>query len=140
MRCSPEELAWLAGILDGEGSICLYKQSAGGYLISNIQITNSDDAILAEVERILQALSILYRICNAHSAKVYREKPNLKPCYHIVLTRQLEQKALLEYLLPYIKGEKKLKALQLIEWIETHKRPDGKASSRKKKFVGKEEV
>lgn len=136
MNCSSEELAWFAGILDGEGSICLYKNK--GHYISNIQITNTDESILLEIQRILQSLSILYRIGSAYSKKTIGEKPYLKPCYHIVICRQLEQKALLQYLLPYIKGEKKIKAVKLIEWIETHKRPDGKASSRKKKFVEKQ--
>lgn len=136
MKCSSEDLAWLAGILDGEGSVCLYKNK--GHYISNVVVTNTDDDILTEVERILQSLSILYRICSANTAKMVQDKPHLKPCYHITINRQLEQKGLLEYLLPYIRGEKKGKALRLIEWIDNHKRPDGKASSRQKKFVEKQ--
>lgn len=127
MRILPEELAWLAGIVDGEGSVLLYKN--GGHYVSKVAVTNSDRAILVKVESLLDKLSILW-------TENWAGEVN-KPCFHITLTRQEEQKALLGHIIPYLVGEKKQKALVVVDWIKNHKRSDGKASNRQKKFIEK---
>lgn len=62
------ELAWLAGILDGEGSIglakCAAPKSSTGYIITpSIQVSNRDKKIIAEVSRIFELIEAKGSYC-----------------------------------------------------------------------------
>lgn len=110
------DIAWLAGIFDGEGSIGMYPmRTRPGRFLLGATITNTDSAILDKIERIYQSLGIDSR----RHLKVAWLKPHItsfqsrKPCYEIVVRRRLDIEKLLKLIQPILVGEKQ-KNLQRI--------------------------
>ena len=126
-----QELSWLAGILDGEGCIMLTIPPTLGFHVCKVQITNTDEGIIKEVERILQDWQVTYYKRKQSSSKTTR-----KDCFVIQICRQLEAKFVLEQLLPYIKSHNKIeKAKKVLSFLKTKKRTDGRASNCRKREV-----
>ena len=63
---SPADLGWLAGIIDGEGSITLSHGSTRSPHL-RVSITNGNDAILAKTYAILAAAEVSY--CSHHEPR-----------------------------------------------------------------------
>lgn len=97
-------LAWLAGIIDGEGSISLnrirVKDLRGNYWHARftVRVANTDSAMLNEVMAIADLLGIKY-FCST-----YRMNPRTreKPCPGVVFTAKSSVKATLEAIFPYL--------------------------------------
>ena len=118
------ELAWLGGIIDGEGHIGVHldRSKKSGYHVVRFQITNSDEGILKECYRILNKLDIFY-----YTTKVTKSKPGFKDCYHIQMARINECKEFGRIIRPFIKSKQKQKALVNLEfYIKNRKRKDGR--------------
>jgi len=113
------KLAWLAGIIDGEGSIIIGKPVNGRH-ICRITITNTDLGILDYSKELLNDFGIF------HTDRVKpRTESRYKECTTIEVNRKLEAKRLLTYILPYIhslsKREKAVEAINLIDSIALRK-------------------
>jgi len=96
-------IGWLAGILDGEGSITLlkaYKRKTEWY-VPHIRISNTDPNIIDRVVDILKSLEVgFYR---------YEQPPkksNYKPLQHIVITGMKRVKKFLDLIGEYLVGKK----------------------------------
>jgi len=123
------ELAWLAGIIDGEGHISVRPYPKSGSHKIVFTITNTDEGILKECYRILNKLDIFYTV---HHKKSYIK--TRKDCYAIGINRVAECIALSKLLMPFIKS--KIKQQRLIEvqlYVQTKRRRDNKKSNAKKK-------
>ena len=79
---------WLAGIWDGEGSFSIVKQNRkiknGGavILLPKVEMVNTNVFLIAEVCRILNNLGIKFYIYKRH-----REKSNHKECFTVTVCR-----------------------------------------------------
>lgn len=113
--------SWLAGILDGEGSI-----SVQVYTLPNgrirctpfLSVINSDELILKEVERIYADIGVVSRRC-AH-ARVQHEKSfqGKKPCYSIRVDGYEPVIKALDILTQYLRGEKQTNARVVLQFCK----------------------
>ncbi len=105
-----EDWAYLAGLWDGEGSIGIskYKNNKNGGLKNAItlQITNTDEAIINEVTRVMDVMGI-----KGHVGLRMRTKR--LPAYQISIRRFESCIILLEKIIPYLKAKKELAVLVL---------------------------
>lgn len=105
------ELAWLAGIWDGEGSI-FFQTQAKRQLTPYISMDNTDPHIIAEAFRILKDLGIVLHI-NETAGK----KDSTRTVYRIATARHEYIKVFIENVGPFLKGEKKSKANLMLPFI-----------------------
>lgn len=118
------ELSWLAGIIEGEGWISLSMikslKKTGKYYAAftgNIGMTNTDYLIVNKVEEIFNKLEFKYRL-QERPAHVGKDGGNRKAKKEIsVYSRQYVIK-LINHIVPYMIGEKKNRALKLLEFYK----------------------
>ncbi len=105
------DLAYLAGLWDGEGYIgviCSKSRRRAEYRIS-LGITNTNPDILAEVARILDKYEISARVETAAPTKPEKHKIS----YCIAVSKLSSAKILCELLIPYLKGKRGIAILVL---------------------------
>lgn len=97
-------LGWLAGIVDGEGSIFLTRHHKTEFRAPTISITNSSKTIIAEIVRITGINSV---------SKQKKYKAHHKQCY---LWKTSYRKAIeiIKLVEPYLIDEKKKKRAQYL--------------------------
>lgn len=119
---NPADIGWLAGIIDGEGSIYV-NRNARGFLGHNIAIIGSDLLLMNKCVEIIRMFDDGLGLPTTYRLKKYKEgmfKSN-KTMYEISIHRQGHIKNLLEALLPHL-TEKKLKAAILLNFLQNHTR------------------
>lgn len=114
MRTESEKLAYLAGILDGEGCITLHLQKKSGRHLCRVNICNTDVGIIEACRKILFDINVYFVEWVTQPTGLSR-----KPLSHIEICRQFEAKCLLEKLLPYLQSYKKQKAIDLIKYVNS---------------------
>jgi len=94
------QLAWLAGLIDGEGSIIL-SQQRDGTMNTYLVITNTNVDILNNAEKIYQEFGI-----NPHwyEKKNYRSHHNKS--FNLQITRLKQINLVLKAILPYLIGKR----------------------------------
>ncbi len=111
-------LAWIGGIIDGEGSIGVYRTKQGRDIM-NVSIVNSDIKILNKVEEIFKKYKIFY--CKyLHTNRNPKGFLPTQPCYVITVRRKDDSKKILELVFPYLIGKKKELAQKLIDFVTSH--------------------
>lgn len=118
------EIAWLAGIIDGEGSVVFVpRESQAGYHLCRISLANTSEEILDDVQRILYELG-----CVSYRTAKPIGRLGKKPCWDVHAGRQEEVPVVLRAILPYLRHEgKRDKAAQAIAYMESYKyRSDGR--------------
>ena len=114
-------LAWLAGILDGEGSISVqvYNLPDGRVRLTPFAcIVNSDPFILAEARRIFAEIGVAYRNCGAAISKQENGSfEGKKLCSTIRCDGQEPVEKLCRVLLPYLISAKRHHAEVVCEYI-----------------------
>lgn len=112
------ELAWLAGIYDGEGTIRLYntndKRKRFGGIKYDLRITNCDPLIMNESERIIRKLIGEDEKLPIHPFK--GPKSNYIS-YHLQITNRKNISIILKEIIPYLIG-KKAEAKILLAYVE----------------------
>ena len=127
-RTTPSEgLAWLAGIIEGEGSIAnypprhnkAYPTGNGGYN-RGIVIVNTDEKILNRCKQIYDYHNIHYGYTQKSASRNQREGSFIftKPCYELAVRRLEDLQYIIPKLLPHIIGEKKPLLEKLLKDIE----------------------
>lgn len=110
------DLAWLAGIFDGEGNIGFEVRSKEGSCINvRATVTNTDELLINKVLSIYGGLGI-----NSYCQKRKRHSNDghiRKPCYDLQVHRLREVKILLEAILPFL-TTKKERALLAVEYCD----------------------
>ena len=129
-RVQKSDIAWLAGIIDGEGSIILHTLPQRGYHLCRLTITNTDEGILSEVRRIFTEWLIFFTFKQIPLGKLGRI-----PCFRFEVNRRNELLFIFERILPYLKSVKKQRAQLMLQVMsETSIRIDNRRSNRRKKL------
>jgi len=114
------ELAWFAGIFEGEGSLvmCLTNRKEGGlHLACQASLTNTDANLIDEVSQI----SRKYQIEPVIRWRENKNHPTWKIKGEVWWYGQTKLLSLCRLLLPYIRGEKKSKSEKIIQYLEVRK-------------------
>lgn len=131
------ELAWLAGIIEGEGWVSLSFVSSlkrnKSYLPTyapNIGMVNTDLTIVDEVERIFKKLEIKYRI-QLRKAHIGKDGISRKEKKEISIATHKSFSILANAIMPFMIGEKKNRAIKILEFIDLRsKKPRSGINSR----------
>ena len=110
---SLEECTWLAGVIDGEGSIGLYNYGKQGRRVM-IQVANTNEAFVAHVRAIIGVGSSIMRCY--YTSKLAKD-PRKKPIYQWGLKGSIRCVEVLKQIVPYLIIKKAL-ALSIIKEIE----------------------
>lgn len=117
-------LAWLAGIVDGEGSVSFQVYTLPDQRIRitpYVCVTNSDEGILVESKRIFDELltdstAAKARWCNhVNSVKSFAAT---KPC-NTLRVDGVATKFIIEPLLPYLRSEKRKYAQAILDYLKS---------------------
>lgn len=100
-------IAWLAGLLEGEGYFALQKN--GNYLIPRIQLTMTDKDI---VER---AAAFIGTTAKAQPPST----PNRKPTWRLTLAKRSILEPLLKELLPYMGKRRQTRIKEMLNFYTT---------------------
>ena len=111
---------WLAGIIDGEGSVVMYKNH--NFLAIRLYIINTDIVILEKALDILDKLDVMAYIYHKTASKRQREGSYAytKPCYEIIVARRDALRKLLPLIYPHLVGDKKQRVKIGIDYLNTH--------------------
>ncbi len=126
------DIGWLAGILDGEGSIVHYMaknhdRRRGKHIIrysklTRVCIINTDERIVEKVLNILTKLDILAYVNQKSASKKQRigSYRYTKPCFEIIISQRRSVEKILDLLTPHLSGCKKDKAFTVLDYYKTH--------------------
>ncbi len=104
---SETEAAWLAGLLEGDGSFGAYTNGFG-VRFPVIQFVNTDKLLIDTVAKMLGTGN---RISVTRSASRKGEKD----CFRCDISGRIKVPQVLRLLLPHLRGEKRVKVLRIIE-------------------------
>jgi hypothetical protein len=111
-QTTSEQLAWLAGIMDGEGSFIIsFVQPK--YYSAAVSLTNSSPEMINCVAKILDDLEV--------SGHIYYESLRTKKhkrCYHLTIRNNVKIEKLTTILLPYLVA-KKAQAELLLRFVQS---------------------
>jgi hypothetical protein len=97
--------AYLAGFIDGEGTITLSRRQRNGNRQLAITISNNERGILEWIRNLTGVGTII-------SKKIYSKKHNQSYTYHILNRQAL---SLIKQITPYLRGYKKKRAKLVLE-------------------------
>jgi len=119
--------AWLAGIMEGEGTFSIYHQKTGdgpkGQLRGSVSVTNTDPFLINRCFDLFKEMGIELFM---HSYD--NKKGSTKTVYDLQTSKHTYVKIICETLLPFLIGEKKAKAQMLLRFVE------GRLSKGKKNY------
>lgn len=95
------ELAWLAGIVDGEGSFTMSYSKNKKAFTPKIAIANTDEKIISKAVTILDTIECFMYVNNKTQGHLGK-----KPVWYIQIERFKNIRKFLEYMLPYLIGKK----------------------------------
>jgi len=112
-QVSETRLAWLAGIIDGEGSINMAKDKSGRYN-PQITIVNTDANIILEIATVLNDIGCPFFLqqrkeMNGHYGK--------KPLWEVQIHRLTALTTLLKSIVPWLVG-KKAKGMLMLKYVQ----------------------
>lgn len=114
-QATSHQLAWLAGIWDGEGSFSILYQEKrhGDAYIARMTLTNTDVLMINEITKILDSFDI-----KGHLWLEAPRKKQHKAAYHITINKLKNVKTCAELMLPYLIN-KKANAELIIRFINS---------------------
>lgn len=128
MTTTSEECAWLAGIIEGEGSMVLdIKKSAKDRRSArfDVVICNTDALLIEAAIAILEKLNIAYHINERAQPPLYRDeqgginlRQDRKNALYLHVRRLQSMAILLRQLIPHFRGEKVAKARIMLKFVE----------------------
>lgn len=122
-RANPLEVAWLAGIVDGEGSINARwikgRDKSYKHVGCRVQICNTDMRIMNECQRVIQL--ICHKKHSIRDMRMTYQAQARNRCFALEVASQRLVWILLEALLPHLRGNKKSQALAVIHFCESRK-------------------
>lgn len=123
---SEADIGWLAGIIDGEGSISLamgyIKNGRLNNMSPRIEIGNTDKELVEKFVKIVKSLGCgIYMTLKKESlqSKLVKAKEgkNFKPIYYAKAVGFLRTKKILDIVLPYLTGLKRIRGELIIKFI-----------------------
>ena len=110
------ELAWLAGIMEGEGTFSIYHQKRKGtapdQLRAVISLTNTDPYLINKAFSIFQSMGV-----EMHIHEYDNKKGSTRTVYDMQTAKHTNVKLVCELLAPYLFGEKRAKAEMLLRFV-----------------------
>lgn len=109
LRLSEPEAAYLAAMLEGEGYISIPHTTRTGRSSRGITLgllTNTDPVIVAYVHSLIPF------------SRVKKSKGTNRPVYHVIVQQRMAAREVLRWVLPYMRGGKKEKALAYLADME----------------------
>ena len=117
------DVAWLAGIWEGEGSFSIV-QGSKGRMFPRGSIVNCDFTLIDEMMRILKENNVGHYVqLRVHGTK---HNPNHNHAKIIYVYGMRRTANLINLLMPFLKGKKRIVAAKVLEYI-THRLVAGKA-------------
>src|SRR5438876_8722878 len=121
-----EDWAWLAGIIDGEGSIAVSKVKTNlvkaGFRYSYfISIPNTELEIIEKARNICNMTKFI-RTQNSAARKLtvgFKPTVKFKPIYILSITSKPDLFMVLTNCIPYLSGKKKAKAELLLKYVSS---------------------
>lgn len=107
------DVAYLAGLIDGDGTITLRGEGKGYYYSPEIVISNTDMGIINKVIKILEKTNVKYYVQD-----VFTKGWNKKPLKRISIVGIENVYPLLKALTPYLASKKKKVAKLVMKWCE----------------------
>lgn len=113
------ELAWLAGFIDGDGCLAIYKQNdrktrrIDNTFYVSLSITNCEEELILKSRDIIRKLGVNTYIRSSNRKGVKRDVYELKTKRMVSLSRVLPS------LIPYLTGSKKKRAELVVEFCES---------------------
>lgn len=101
------DIGWLAGIIDGEGSISMTITNKRVYT-PWVTIYNTDEKIILKVQSLLESIGVSKPV-----HKFGRKNPHHKPSYHIQISKHAEIKLLLDLVVPHLSGKRERAEIML---------------------------
>lgn len=112
---TPEQVAWLAGVFDGEGCITFGFQGKRNHPYWGFHITNTNMALLSKAQMIIQMVT--GRPINMYKKKVYANGVTTNmDCYTLDIRKIDDVYKLLGLLLPHLTS-KKPKSMLVYEYL-----------------------
>lgn len=117
------EIAWLAGIFDGEGGARIYRYKSGKQLRYHAQVqavSNTDPEIIQRVQNALEALGMngqYHKRRDTGNTKQPNAKVWWKACGDIRISGRPNIILFLETILPYTTGTKKAQAQHVLSFL-----------------------
>ena len=119
------ELAWLAGIIEGEGwiSLALVKSAKRNGIslpayVPNIGLVNTDLMIVEKAEELFKKLGLKYR-ANLRKAYIGPDGASRKEKKEISIATHENFKILAKAIYPYMVGEKRQRIEKVLKFIES---------------------
>ncbi len=128
------DLAWLAGIIDGEGSFNFsFRKNNNGasYLETKVRISNTDVRMIKKIAEIYERENIVFFYT---INKRERYNPKWKDQLHIEMSGQGSIKKLLGMLIPYLVNKQKLAEI-IIEMVNLRESLPANGSRRRLNYV-----
>lgn len=120
-------LAWLAGIMEGEGTFSIYHQrrsnAESDQLRACVSLTNTDATLINKAYDIFKAIGV-----EMHVHEYKNKKGSTRPVYDMQTAKAKNVLDICNALLPFLFGEKRAKAEMLIRF--TTKRLEKLGSNR----------
>ncbi len=119
---------WLAGIIDGEGSICMNvrRKKWNGWngigIDLTVNIANTDSGIIHKAKHLLNALGVEPHIFEKRGSSITHENKveysSAKTILHVNISKMAHIKTFLETVIHYLAGEKRTRAGLVLEFID----------------------
>ena len=106
------DLAWLAGILEGEGTITLGKHKVRVSYNPIVSFSNTDEAIIREGQRIIAEIGSVPTTLSVENSRIGK-----KPIWRVQVTSFDGVERVLAAVLPYMKSAKCDKAALLLQFV-----------------------
>lgn len=121
------DLAWLAGIIDGEGNLDFSVQGKPcgdgrkDYLCPKVRITNTDMRMIRKISEIYVNENVVFFYAINAVNRYKNKKPTWKNQMEITISAQNSVKKLLSMVLPYLVNKQVLaqKMIETIDWVQS---------------------
>lgn len=120
------QLAWLAGIIDGEGNLDFSVQEKpcgqgrSSYLCPKVRITNTDLRMIKRVSEIYVAENLVFFYALNKVSRYKGKKPTWKDQMEITISSQGSVSKLLQSVHPYLVNKQRMAELmvEIIGWVQ----------------------
>lgn len=124
------DLAWLAGIIDGEGNLQATVQmkkcgpNKAAYFQPKLRITNTDVRMIRKVSEIYVAEGIVFFYSLNKVSRYKNKKPTWRDQLEITVSAKIDIERLLRLVMPYLVNKQRYAELflQAIEWVQAQPR------------------
>ena len=119
MDINETDIAWLAGIIDGEGNLHVGRKTAKSngrrYLDVKVMVSSTDMRMIKRISEIYKSINIVF-----HFARVNMGRGSWKPAISINTANQGSCKKILKTVLPYLVNKKDLASsvVEIIEFVQ----------------------